>query len=73
MLYLVSHFGRIPVAETLAHRGVYTISQNCPLCGYERETEDHLLFQCRFTSTSCYWIMKWCGLPFPSSLVWRIS
>lgn len=54
--------GRIPVAETLALRGVNSMSQMCPLCNLELETVNHLLVNCEFKHAVQYWIFRWCGI-----------
>ncbi|KAL7587442.1 hypothetical protein Lser_V15G40495 [Lactuca serriola] len=54
--------GRIPVADTLATRGIIIPNNLCPLCNKETETVDHILVTCEYSREVQYWILKWCGI-----------
>ncbi|XP_023756110.1 uncharacterized protein LOC111904593 [Lactuca sativa] len=54
--------GRIPVADTLATKGIIIPNNLCPLCNKETETVNHILVTCEYSRDVRYWILKWCGI-----------
>ncbi|KAL4564651.1 hypothetical protein LXL04_028719 [Taraxacum kok-saghyz] len=56
---------RIPVADTLACRGIIVQNSLCHLCGSDVETVDHLFASCSYTSSVMVWIFKWCNIQPP--------
>ena len=52
--YLITGYG--PINSTLHNRGILEIS-NCPMCGEENETTDHIIFDC-----VAYQSKRWIGM-----------
>ncbi|KAJ9551873.1 hypothetical protein OSB04_015918 [Centaurea solstitialis] len=58
-----AHLSRLPARLNLAKRGVVTLSDFCPLCDEDVETEDRLFWNCKSSKLVLLELMNWMKIP----------
>ncbi|XP_076916444.1 uncharacterized protein LOC143576173 [Bidens hawaiensis] len=54
---------RLPTFQALARRSIPVSSTECPICGREEESVDHILFLCEEAQAVWCLISQWCKIP----------
>lgn len=62
---------RLATRDNLVHRGIDIVSEECPLCNLEKESVNHIFFNCQVAKELWIVMSRWCDVLTPDLISYQ--